>query len=35
MEELEIILEDEETFEIELETDTVEVETSDYEKLNN
>lgn len=34
-EELEIILKDEETLDIELETDTIEVVTSDYEKLQN
>jgi len=34
-EELEIILKDEETLDIELETDTIEVVTSDYERLQN
>ncbi len=34
-EELEVILEDEETLNVELETDTIEVVTSDYEKLQN
>lgn len=34
-EELEIALEDEETFDVGLETDTIEVVTTDYEKLNN
>lgn len=34
-EELKITLEDEETLDVELETDTIEVVTSDYEKLQN
>lgn len=33
--ELEITIEEEKTFDVELETNTIEVVTSDYEKLNN